>query len=479
MSVNSFHSNSFAYFVRAVIVFAMAAGFSCASDLECGPGTQREGNLCMPDSPRDGEEQDSLQEEMDDGIPEDTATDAHEEIPLDEGADDSAPDPDAGTDDLPPDHEPPPCELGEVVHLQDTLIQDEIHTASGIGIAWNHADSQVGVMFPDGTAHYHSRFARLDHNGAVLSENVIDTGCRQHSLIFTGELYIALCPAGGEMLFTSFSTSGDVVSGPRRVSEEAAEVRQWGQYTPAVMWGGSEVAAAWTENMGLENAALRIAWLSVAGDIIDSHTVTTDYFTTHSLAVIGESIAVLTGDVTSGTSMLNLSLIMAGPDHGILPAVELDGEWNQANNGPWTRIVGMDDSIGAVLDLETWTGELLPRLRFGALASDGTWHYQPSEVDEGLTTGGGSVQSDLAWTGEEVGIVWAVAKPGFNYQIYLVRVRPDDGSVISSSMVSESPAKADMPRLIWMGDGYGVTWVERKFDLGNEQIMFRKITCSG
>ncbi len=112
---------------------------------------------------------------------------------------------------------------------------------------------------------------------------------------------------------------------------------------------------------------------------------------------------------------------------------------------------------------------------FAALDENGSILTQPVRA---TTTPGATAWSDVAWNGSAFSFVYQDDTSG-NREIFLSTIRSDGTLETPPVQLTDDPAQSEVPRLVWTGDTYAVSWADRRGTSGNHETYFRTFDSLG
>jgi hypothetical protein len=241
-------------------------------------------------------------------------------------------------------------------------------------------------------------------------------------------------------------------------------------FNPSLAWTGNGFGLAWYSTRD-PNAAIYVATLDAQGAVVTAEHGINDTFALHtasqpSIVWNGNGFGVVWQDDRDGTSEVWFATLDAA---GVRQGAEVQ---STDTNSPSTvpRLAWNGNGYG-VTWAENRNGNF--DVLFARLDAAGHLVGQIVGVAEQPTS---STAPQVVWNGNGYGLAWQDTRDG-NAEIYFARLAADGSRAGADQRVTNDARPSLNPSLAWNGNGYGVSWFDRRD--GNEEIYFAHLSSAG
>ncbi len=341
-----------------------------------------------------------------------------------------------------------------------STIGSSVWTGSGFGVVWGGVRNDQNEY----------RFAVLDEEGQKIgTEGLISTGpvggAGRPNLAWNGthygvtwhdqregrpQIYFALVNSGGH------NPAPEVLIPGPSVSEN-----------PVIAWTGESWALIWQDLRDFADgeAELYYARLSLDGDIEVAPTRITSTpgrSARPSIVWNGSTLAVVWEEESDGNREIYFQRVGVDGTPGASRRLTFDDASSDAPQLLWTgEQYGLTwaDRRGEGANAETYFAQL-----------DVLGNKLAPEIP--LTAGPGrSTHQQIAWTGEEFGLVWQNDAAGAD-NLFYAAVSADGVPTVEATPLPATSVDSTFPSLNWTGDRFGLSWSE------DQAIAFRFLECN-
>lgn len=240
---------------------------------------------------------------------------------------------------------------------------------------------------------------------------------------------------------------------------------------PLLVWNGNGYGVSWDDNRD-GNFDIYFARLDKSGNKIGNETKITDDLTGPHEARYPSLAWNGTGYGTSWDLNSSKVFFTQIDGDGSKKGNHTDMEGTFPGNAFWSRLIWSGSKYGLLRD--TYDKPIDNKI-ISILEIDGTKTVADKKVAS-LTQPDNFVDSRLAWTGSEFGMIWG--KVANETGIYFTRIDAEGNKIGSEIKVAPAInlfANYGMMDLVWNGSGYGVCWV----DSGADKLYFTRLDPSG